>query len=142
MSSPPGAFPARALVATEEQRWAALGEVSAAQQDATPPGRETMPSGWPIGWQQPAIDTVSLYVNSDVELDLLVGPLDSHDGSRFSGYVYREHDGKLRIIHDLGGRRTVYPWDLPRGPVLEIRTRESGRLWRVAYTNPDWRRRP
>jgi len=37
------------LVATEEQRWAALGEVSAAQQDATPPGRETMPSGWPIG---------------------------------------------------------------------------------------------
>ena len=101
-----------------------------------------MPSWeWPSRWQPEAIEAVRPYVDSDAQLEILVGdPEESIHGTLIAGYVFTADDGSIQIIHDHSGRPDVYPWRLLLGPVLVVKVREPGRRLRTIYRRPGWER--
>jgi hypothetical protein len=94
---------------------------------------------WPDLWQPEAIEAVRPYVDADVRLEINVGdPATSIFGSLIGGYVYHDELGHLKIIHDRSGRRGIYPWDLPRGPVLTVYLLRPRTRRQRLYAHPDW----
>jgi hypothetical protein len=55
----------------------------------------------------------------------------------YAGFVYAE-DRHLMLINDRSGRRDVYPWRLPIGPVLRLKVIKGLRRRVVPYRHPDW----
>jgi hypothetical protein len=96
---------------------------------------------WPNSWQQEAIEAVRPHVDSDAELDILLGePERSIHGTRIAGYLFTADDGSLQMIHDHSGRPGVHPWRLLAGPVLIAKLREPEGRWRTIYRHPRWAR--
>jgi len=94
---------------------------------------------WPERWQAEAREALTPYIDSDWQVDLWVDLPTALSGTRYGGYVYMADGGDLEVIHDHSGRPDVYPWKLPRGPVLRLKVRSgAGKRWRVVYAHPGW----
>jgi hypothetical protein len=94
---------------------------------------------WPANWQADAREALSRYIDTTWQVDLWVDPPHAIHGTRYAGYVYTSKTGELEMIHDWSGRPGIYPWKLPRGPLLRLKVREGkGKRWQVAYAHPNW----
>lgn len=95
---------------------------------------------WPDRWQPEAIKTVEPYVDSEYLLDIWVAdPATSIGGTRMAGYVYKNADGRLEMIHDRSERKDVYPGPLLLGPVLRVTARLPSGRRSVVFEHPDWK---
>jgi hypothetical protein len=93
---------------------------------------------WPPDWQPEAIDAALPYVGSEARLRILVGdPKDPISGTPIAGHLFSQ-DGELMIIYDKSGRPDVYPWRLPRGPVLRIELLRPKKRRVVLFSVPGW----
>lgn len=86
---------------------------------------------------------VGAHIDTDARLRALVGdPHASVSGTVYEGGVFRDH-GNLMITNDRSGRHDVYPWKLPRGPVLGVALLRARQRRLVPFADPKWRpRRP